>query len=405
MENKIKQIRLLCRTANTYGHHKTKTGFDLHNLRLDNLEPEQKNYIPEDSHKNQIFRNNILVPQNDFEDLIAEIEQDHKDNVKASKNGLSDDRLKELNLARSRTKTKFFKWSEVDDIQESAFFTELVEATGKEKIDADAKIEELKSLGKIKRLNDKVKAIKKMAECNDLLDVVENNSMSLKVVSSEKLFKIPDQWETEIKAEDWNNIVNDIHNKCYPNYKAYYTAIHLDEKSSHAHHRISGFNQKTKAFDLPDHELNLIRRLWKKPDLFENKKWSELNNKELKQFGELYQNAMFNLCNSRLKKLGYDVKAVKRTPEEVATDNHIYSNSKIRNRVFNGANKLKEELKSWFENITKDLKKSVNIHLEIEKKHGAAGVALHEEVKEILNKDKQEEYKSKYTFQKNRPKY
>ncbi|WP_274887448.1 hypothetical protein [Vibrio harveyi] len=354
----MKQIRLLCRTAHTYGFHKNKTGFDKHNFRLDELTPEERNYTPELSPNNVIYRQGEPVEPSQLTDLLAEIEADQHNKLKQVKGGMSDKYVGELNLARSKSKSKLKKWVEnASNPLERDFFNELLAKVGIDNIHAKTELKRLSSFGKIKRYNNKKKTIHKLEECNKLLTVNDNGSMSLKVISSEKIFKIPDKHGISISAEDWNKLIELFHNKFYSDYDAYYTAVHLDEKAEnpHAHHRLSGYNNTTKQFDLPDHELNLVRKLYNKPDLFSGKKWSKLSPDEVEQFGQLYQNIMFKYCNTQLQKLGYNINAVKRTPQEVKQDAHEYSNLKIRHRVHNGVNQLNDD-KTELIHTVRDLK-------------------------------------------------
>jgi hypothetical protein len=349
----MKKIRILCRTAHTYGFHQNKIGFDLHNFRKDELKPEEKNYNPNHSKNNLFFRNGEELEHSQIEDLLELVEKDQKQKIKSVKGDMSDKFVGELNLSRSKTKSKIKKWADKSEEPEKGFFSNLLEKIGNEKINAEKEIEQLSSFGKVKRFNDKKKAILQLEKCNALFKVKENKSMSMKIISSEKVFKIPDKHNVEVKAEDWHKMIDEFHNRFYSDYDAYYTAIHLDEKQEnpHAHHRLSGFNNKTKSFDLPDHELNLIRKLTKNPDLFQGKKWAKLDPNEVERFGQLYQSMMFQFCNKQLKKLGYEVEAIKRTPEEVLEDNHKYSNGKMRDRAFNGVEALKVEEKEIIESI------------------------------------------------------
>lgn len=405
----MKQIRLLCRTAHTYGHHKNKTGFDSHNLRLEELKPDDMNYIPELSSENKIFQNGKAVPQSQFKELLASVKKEQEDNIKLSKGDMTDHQIGKLNLSRSKTKSKLKKWAEnSDDIQETMFFDDLLDKVGNEKIDAETEIKKLKSFGKIKRLNNKINAITDLENCNCLIDVKENNSLSMKIISSEKMFKIPDQWKTNVKAEHWNEVINNFHEKYYSNFNSFYTAIHLDEnkENPHAHHRMSGFNNKSKSFDLPDHELNLIRGLFNKKgkvDLYPGKKWAQLDPDEVKDFGKKYQTFMFAFCNKELQKLGYDIQAKKRTPDEVKQDNHIYSKSKIRNRIFNGTNKIKENVENWFNDVKNKLfNNAVNLHNEIINDRSDLEKSLKGEVDILLNDEEKKVYNEKLKKSRNK---
>ncbi|EJB8582528.1 hypothetical protein MW362_000195 [Vibrio parahaemolyticus] len=354
----MKQIRLLCRTAHTYGFHKNKIGFDKHNFRLDDLTPEERNYHPERTKNNVVFRQGKIIESSQLSALLAEIDQDQQNKLKQIKGGMSDKYVGELNLTRSKSKSKLKKWANnASNPLERDFFNELLSRVGVEKIYAKKALKTLSSFGKIKKFNDKKKALDQLEKCNKLLKIHDNGSMSLKVISSEKIFKIPDQHETTISAEDWHTLIQKFHNQFYSYYDAYYTAIHLDEKQEnpHAHHRLSGYNNVTKQFDLPDHELNMVRRLYNKPDLFRGKKWSKLTPNEVEHFGQLYQNIMFKYCNTQLQKIGYSINAVKRTPEQVKKDAHHYSNLKIRQRVHNGVNQLNGDKTELMEAVS-DLK-------------------------------------------------
>lgn len=366
------QIRLLCRTANTYGFHNNKIGFDLHNTRKDELKPEEKNYNQDESCNNIFYRNGKEFAHSQIEDLLQLVKLDQEEKIKSVRGEMSDKYIGELNLSRSKTKSKIKKWSDNSQEPEKDFFSNLLEKIGNEEINAENEIETLSSFGKVKRFNDKRKAILQLEKCNALFKVKENKSMTMKVISQEKIFKIPDKHNVEVKAEDWNKLIDEFHNRFYKDYDAYYTAIHLDEKKEnpHAHHRLSGFNNKTKSFDLPDHELNLVRKLLKKPELFEGRKWSKLEPDEVQKFGQVYQKLMFQFCNEQLQKMGYKVKAVKRTPEEVEKDDHSYSNGKMRDRVFNGVEALKVEEKEIKQEIdqTKELAKKWNNKAKEQKK-------------------------------------
>jgi len=439
----MKQIRIFCRTAHTYGSHKNKTGFDTHNLRKEKLKPEHQNYIPDLSKNNVIYdRNGKTVSHNQLDQLVNLVKTDTQNKIKASKNGMSQDRAAELNLSRSKTKTKIRKWSEQPTNKlEMKFFSHLLLKIGNEKINAKQEIKKLSELGKIKRFNNKSQAIQDLEKANKLLDIKDNSGLSYKAISTEKLFKIPDQWNINVKPEDWNKIFFKYHKKYFSNFDKYYTAVHCDENpdNPHAHFRMSGFNRKSQSFDLPDYELNLIRRLYKKPDLFNNKKWSKLDTNEIKKFGEMYQTFMFAYLNKELNKLGYSVKAIKKTEQEIKKDQHIYSNKKIRQRNFNGVNKLNDKkaelvkvvldnkksaiqwntkakeqksffnkfqnknsqikiwleskFENWFSGIVKfkksgledDLLKPVNLHLELEEQKIEAGNLLKNEIEQYLS--------------------
>jgi hypothetical protein len=163
----------------------------------------------------------------------------------------------------------------------------------------------------------------------------------------------------------------------------------------------------------------------------------------------MYQTFMFSYVNKELNKLGYSVKAIKKTKQEIKKDKHIYSNKKIRERSFNGVNKLNDEktllvnivlnnkksaikwktkakeqksffnkfkssnnqvkiwLESKFENwfsgiinfkksgLEDDLLKSVNLHLELEAQKKEAGDLLKKEIDQYLTAEGSKTYETK----------
>jgi len=133
--NAVKQIRLLCRSAHTYGFNKNKTGFDKHNFRLDELTPEERNYDPELTKNNMIYRQGKIIDKTQLPDLLTLIEADQQNKLKQVKAGMSDKYIGELNLVRSKTKSKLKNWANnAPSPVERDFFNELLSMIGVEKI-------------------------------------------------------------------------------------------------------------------------------------------------------------------------------------------------------------------------------------------------------------------------------
>ncbi len=110
-----------------------------------------------------IFRQGEPVESSQLTDLLAEIEADQHNKLKLVKGGMSDKYVGELNLARSKSKSKLKRWIEnASNPLERDFFSDLLAKVGVDKIHAKAELKTLSSFGKIKRFNDKKKAITKL---------------------------------------------------------------------------------------------------------------------------------------------------------------------------------------------------------------------------------------------------
>ncbi|MGI2109716.1 hypothetical protein ACRN9C_09990 [Shewanella frigidimarina] len=156
-----KKIRILCRSAHVYGNHKNMSGFDLHNTRKEKIAPEDQNYNSKLSAENVFFSKGKIVKHEDLQQLISDVSDYQEKSISGLKGGMSKGHVAELNVVKSKTKAKVFKWAEsASNPAEKVFFQTLHEKIGVEEINFDSEIEALKSTGKVGRLNDKVKAIK-----------------------------------------------------------------------------------------------------------------------------------------------------------------------------------------------------------------------------------------------------
>ena len=364
----MKNITFYHSCINEHGHTKNKrTKSDKHNLRF---EHNIDNVLNENSKNNLLYINNVKVKPTDNENNFNTV-QNILNNLKkdfVSSANTNDDNLKlsntrktELQTKRTKLKFKIKKWADNDkaEEQEKQFWREIDQKLGDEKLEPQPLIEELQSQGKaVKRFNDKRKALNGLEELNALIGTTSRNT-SLKIISKELLYKIPDKNEVHIKPQHWIKITNAIHKELYKDFDVIYSTVHTDEQSPHLHARISGKNNITGEFDIQDQLLNRIRELHpeKLPD---EKKYCELSAEEVQKFGKLYQTTVFSRLNQALQKLGYDdIKAKKRSKEEKKNDFEKFKDSKkpIADRQFNMQKQLLEKNEELKESNT-DLESS-----------------------------------------------
>lgn len=326
---------------------------DNHNLRND---PENRNVIHSKTKNNILFINgkkcNPLDTENNFE-LVQKTCNDLKKDFQAAarKNNqnttLSEKNKAALQIDRTKLKSKIKKWSENNKANpdEIAFFKRLYSDIGNKELNSSELITELQSFGKsVKRFNDKKKAISGLDNLNKLIGTNSIN-INLSLITKELVYKIPDQWEKEIKPEDLLRFARKLNKKYYTDFNAIYEAVHCDEQSPHIHIRLSGLNNETKQFDMQNSLLKKVRYFDKQNRLPENKKYSELTKEEVKLFGEVYQELIFDDFNTLLKHFEYDFKVKKRTAEEKKDDWNKFKDSKLKiaDREYNLQNKLADE--------------------------------------------------------------
>ncbi len=348
-------IKLFHNYINEPGHNdNVRSASDKHNLRVD---PDNPNVI------HSLTKNNILVidgkrvtPTNSAENnntvqsLTDSLKSDFikSANTNAEGTSLSDQEKSKLQTERTKFKSKVKKWSENEksDPDEKQFWSELHSKIGNEELNGEDLSNELKSFGKsVKRFNNKKKALANSSNFNSLIGTSSRN-INMSIISKELVFKIPDQYEKNIKPIDFFNICRKTTNHLYPNHKAIYETVHADENPDNAHYhcRLSGKNKETKMFDIQTSLVNRVSEL--NPELnLKGRKYSSLNEDELKIFGEAYQTEVYKVFNSQLKKKGYDFKVEKRTKEEKKNDFREFIDKKrpIANREYNSQKKLKVE--------------------------------------------------------------
>lgn len=189
------------------------------------------------------------------------------------------------------------------------------------------------------------------------------------ILVEERLFKIPKHNGKGLPPEVMTEIMQSWHNKYFSDYDALRGYIHLDERTSagnevddHIHFLISGYNNKTKKFDISEHTYRVgleiaqrnnikVDRAGIDIDIEEalKKPYNKATEKERTFAGEILQNAFYVHANKIVKKNGIDIKFERKklTPEEMELRSFIASQSKLpkSKRISNMANYMEEKAK------------------------------------------------------------
>ncbi len=328
-----------------------------------NIARRRTNNFKEELTKNNYLEvlNNIIDCSNQdemnkaFNESQKFIEDQKKKFIKD--NSGNNQRLKEQ---RKKAKYKLSQWIEnkKNTKEEIEFYKNLHSKIGIEEI-TNNDIEGFQKLEGIKRAGQKLKVVNDLMKFNKILNSQSTN-LELKIVSMEHLFKVPDDNNLTIKKNDWIDYVDNFYKKNFPDYKVIYKTVHLDEnpKNPHIHSRISGYNEKTKTYDLPDKEIEFLsNRMSKYP--FKGRSWASLDTAEQKEHGQFYQEYIFKSLNTFLNKRGYEVNFQK--TREVLGEEHVLNDNEkelsIDKRQFN--NKALDKEKKQEARI-EALEKSVN---------------------------------------------
>lgn len=362
------------RMRNNFNQSKIANKSENHNLRLD---PENKNYIQSKT-KNNIY---LIEDGSDFKqvktneknlqqvkryiDYLKEKEKkDYQENNFTDFDVLSNEKKKQLTRERTLLKSKLKKWIDNEKTQEEEkeIFQKVLKDIEEEKEFNKKNIDDFLNIkNKILKRNDKKKVLEKVTDF-DVLIGSKNRNFQLKIQSSEVIFKIPDHNKINVKSKHWKEIIQDYIKDNYPDNRLLYAAIHLDEneKNSHAHVSISGYNSKTKDYDMPDQEMKILNLHMSGEYPFKDKKWRELTEEQRQKHGEIYQDYIFNFMNEKLKEYGYSVKFEKKTKEQIEEDNYSFTKTKrSADREYNLQNKMNEENKKQEQKL-KELKQDRN---------------------------------------------
>lgn len=362
------------RMRNNFNQSKIANKSENHNLRLD---PNNKNYIKSKS-VNNIY---LIEDRSDFKqvktneknlqqvkryiDYLKEKEKKaYQENNFSDLDVLSNEKKKQLTRERTLLKSKLKNWIENKKTpeEEKKIFQNVLNNIEEEKEFDKKNLDDFLNIkNKISRRNDKLKVIEKVSDF-DVLNGSKNRNFQLKIQSSEVIFKIPDHNKINVKSKHWKEIIQDYIKENYPNNRLLYAAIHLDEneENSHAHVSISGYNSKTKDYDMPDQEMKILNLHMSGEYPFKDKKWRELTEEQRQKHGEIYQDYIFNFMNEKLQEYGYSVNFEKKTKEQIEEDNYSFTKKKrSADREYNLQNKMNEENKKQEQKL-KELKQDRN---------------------------------------------
>ena len=299
---------------------------------------------------NLIFINNKIVdPKNGeafFKQITEYLDGEKQEYLKQLNNAYDDSGKAKASGKRAKAKAALKRYADGSEDLEKEFWSGLIDKLGSEKIDSEQEIQRLKNTSdtKIKRFNQKISRLEELAKYNDLLGVKSRNT-AFTVFSKEVVYKIPDDTDLNVKAIDMANFANKINKQLYPDFRTTYIAVHCDEnpERAHAHAELSGKNLKTGEMDIQDQLfINLKKQYERKNKVFPlgiKKTYKTLNFEEVQQFGQLYQDHIFEEMNAFLLKNGYDAKLEKRTEQEKKADQRVFLDKKIPSQ--------KREFSSW----------------------------------------------------------
>ena len=300
------------------------------------------------------IKNNRKIWKNS---TLAETENAKGETVKISHS-------KQTQLIKDRTqiKRKIKNWADTEKnekkkkkatSEELNFWNEVYSNIGNNEIDPDELLAQLDCFDNVSRYNDKTKAINKLKDFNCLLGAERRNKRF--VESAEYMIKIPDDnhilWEPDHQKQFLETLLKEM----LPDHKIYYIAIHLDEneQNPHIHAKVSGFNEKTKKYDLVDSELQYLekyKKSLKATHKINKTKNKDLHNDQVKRNAQQFQTMLFNKLNEHFNKIKDPVfddhpEFKKRPKSERAKNDEEFKDNKkpIRKRANNGVNKAKEQ--------------------------------------------------------------
>lgn len=297
-----------------------------------------------------------------FLNITKQLEIEKKEYIEKLENAYTNSNKAKLSTSRAKAKAALKRYADGSTDLEKAFWLDLTERLGTDEIDPEQEIAKLKATtdGKIKRFNQKIKRINELSQYNDLLGIKSRNT-EYTIFSKEVLYKIPDDTDLNVKPMDMANFVHKMNQRLYPDFQATYIAIHADENPdrAHAHCEFSGKNLKTGEMDIQQQLfLNLEREFKKKnkPFPYSGRTYNDLGFEEVKNFGEVYQDYIFEELNEYLQKKGYNAKLEKRTEKEKKNDHQKFldKHKPTQKREYTRAKKLEEENKK----ANKELKSS-----------------------------------------------
>lgn len=334
-----------------------------HDLLLDDPNQRKQHRVSEKSYQNgYTFRGQKIHSEEERQEALHYIEtlfqndNHHFDSRKFSK-----------------TKSKFKKWIDAENTtpEEKELYTKLLKITDKE-MSLEISLNALNQCGKVKRYNDKKKALESLTELHNQslnlnLDSGAGSQLHTRLIST--LYKIPMHNEVELTGQEQEELINSYYSNNFQNYEVILSVIHNDEAVPHVHLTIDGKNSETGQCDFVQNQYDYIKS---KVNLvnFPNK-YSECNQEQVKVVGEQLQQDFYQFSNVFLnnKNKGFIFEKKQYESEELKQLDRqkikLDSSKRIADREYNTANYFAEQKKQIIaeNNTLKGLVKTFQKHL------------------------------------------
>lgn len=220
--------------------------------------------------------------------------------------------------------------------------------------------------GKTAKYNDKISRIKEMANAQNL-SVFSKKGYGYRIADTEIDFKIPDQWNITANAQELQNYAKEFKAKYFADYDILLSTVHADENpdNPHLHLKLSGKNNKTGLFDIPDHYIRLVKE--NKPSEFleivpnGTTRTPELTEAQRKKIFSEFQNIVLKDFENNLNtkhQLATKVQIVK-DPDQKINKSKKSSND----RRYNARNKLEEQNAQAEATLQETIKTNTEINL------------------------------------------
>ena len=227
-------------------------------------------------------------------------------------------------------------------------------------------IADIYSNGKTAKYNDKISRIKEMANAQNL-SVFSKKGYGYRIADTEIDFKIPDQWNITANAQELQNYAKEFKAKYFADYDILLSTVHADENpdNPHLHLKLSGKNNKTGLFDIPDHYIRLVKE--NKPSEFleivpnGTTRTPELTEAQRKKIFSEFQNIVLKDFENNLNtkhQLATKVQIVKDPDQKIQK-----SKKSSNDRRYNARNKLEEQNQQAEATLQETIKKNTEINL------------------------------------------
>lgn len=363
-----------------------------HDLLLDPIEKRKSHRIIEKSHLNTyIFRGRELNTDIEKEKAMSEIEK-----LVFSKN--SDLAPNFDPKLYSRIKHKLKKWGNDDSKcspEEKHFFLDLVMSSEQKKqtLNFESLLEKLEGFGKIKRFNDKKRALENFVE-------LHNERYSLPVDSSSRfntgvehvIFKVPSTNAQILSGSELEAIINRYYAQHFPDYPILLSVVHRDEDAEHAHLTVHAQNQKTLEYDFVQKQYEFVRgdikQFGELPTFYRDIKNTDI----LKAVGEALQSRVYEFTNKqpevRRNNITFKLKEYSDAKHKELERKIIKldTSKRIADREYNTANYLaqkKQELEKQLIQVQREMFMASEYNDALEEKHDIASVVLEDKLQQL----------------------